>query len=331
MATLQGRRAWRRRPGPSRRRARCSRASRRAAQGPRAVRDRLRAVGAAAHGHLRRGAAHDHGPPRLRGDLGHPDAARRVLGRPRRDAEGPRQRAQRRDAAAAPAAAADQRAGPVRDARELRRTTTTRCCGGSSTPSGSSTSSCRRTEFYRSGAFDATLLRAAERYDAIMEIMLACLREERQQTYSCFLPIHPETGRVLYVPLKEVNARGRHHHLRRRLGARFDAAGHGRAREAAVEARLRRALGGARRRLRDVRQGPRHQHADLRRHLRGAGRAGAQPHGLRAVPRRGGRQDLQVQGQRPVDRRVADLRLDREPRPTSCTASPGRRSGCTGT
>ena len=63
------------------------------------------------------------------------------------------------------------------------------------------------TEFYRSGAFDPTLLRAAERYDAIMEIMLASLREERQQTYSCFLPIHPETGRVLYVPLKEVNAR----------------------------------------------------------------------------------------------------------------------------
>ena len=60
------------------------------------------------------------------------------------------------------------------------------------------------TEFYRSGAFDATLLLAAERYDAIMEIMLASLREERQRTYSCFLPIHPETGRVLYVPIKEV-------------------------------------------------------------------------------------------------------------------------------
>ncbi len=62
------------------------------------------------------------------------------------------------------------------------------------------------TEFYRSGRFDDILRRAAERYDAIMEIMLASLREERQQTYSCFLPIHPETGRVLYVPMKEVNA-----------------------------------------------------------------------------------------------------------------------------
>lgn len=63
------------------------------------------------------------------------------------------------------------------------------------------------TEFYRSGRFDDTLRLAAERYDAIMKIMLASLREERQQTYSCFLPIHPETGRVLYVPMKEVNAR----------------------------------------------------------------------------------------------------------------------------
>jgi lysyl-tRNA synthetase class 1 len=63
------------------------------------------------------------------------------------------------------------------------------------------------TEFYKSGRFDDTLRLAAERYDRIMEIMLASLREERQQTYSCFLPIHPETGRVLYVPMKEVNAK----------------------------------------------------------------------------------------------------------------------------
>ncbi len=63
------------------------------------------------------------------------------------------------------------------------------------------------TEFYKSGRFDDTLRRAAERYDAIMKIMLASLREERQQTYSCFLPIHPETGRVLYVPIKHVDAK----------------------------------------------------------------------------------------------------------------------------
>ena len=62
------------------------------------------------------------------------------------------------------------------------------------------------TEFYRSGQFDTVLKRAAERYDDIMKVMLKSLREERQQTYSIFLPIHPQTGRVLYVPMKEVNA-----------------------------------------------------------------------------------------------------------------------------
>ncbi len=63
------------------------------------------------------------------------------------------------------------------------------------------------TEFYRSGRFDAVLCRAAERYDDIMKVMLKSLREERRQSYSIFLPIHPETGRVLYVPMKAVNAR----------------------------------------------------------------------------------------------------------------------------
>ena len=62
------------------------------------------------------------------------------------------------------------------------------------------------TEFYRSGQFDEVLLRAAERYDAIMKVMLKSLREERQQTYSIFLPIHPGTGRVMYVPMKHVDA-----------------------------------------------------------------------------------------------------------------------------
>jgi lysyl-tRNA synthetase class 1 len=62
------------------------------------------------------------------------------------------------------------------------------------------------TDYYRSGKLDAVLLRAAERYDAIMAIMLKSLGEERQATYSCFLPISPTTGRVLYVPMKHVDA-----------------------------------------------------------------------------------------------------------------------------
>ena len=63
------------------------------------------------------------------------------------------------------------------------------------------------TEYYRSGKFDAMLLRAAERYDAIMAVMLPTLGAERQATYSPFLPISPQTGRVLYVPMKNVDAK----------------------------------------------------------------------------------------------------------------------------
>ncbi len=61
-------------------------------------------------------------------------------------------------------------------------------------------------EFYASGQFDEILKRAVDRYDEIMAIMLKSLREERAATYSIFLPLHPETGRVLYVPMKKVCA-----------------------------------------------------------------------------------------------------------------------------
>ncbi|MEP9386185.1 lysine--tRNA ligase [Mesorhizobium sp. KR9-304] len=63
------------------------------------------------------------------------------------------------------------------------------------------------TEYYKSGRFDAMLLKAAEKYDAIMKVMLPTLGEERQATYSPFLPISPKSGRVLYVPMKAVDAR----------------------------------------------------------------------------------------------------------------------------
>jgi lysyl-tRNA synthetase class 1 len=61
------------------------------------------------------------------------------------------------------------------------------------------------TEYYREGRFDPVLLRAAERYDQIMAVMLPTLGPERQATYSPFLPISPKTGRVLYVPMKHVD------------------------------------------------------------------------------------------------------------------------------
>ncbi|MBT0955919.1 lysine--tRNA ligase [Alphaproteobacteria bacterium KMM 3653] len=63
------------------------------------------------------------------------------------------------------------------------------------------------TEFYKAGKFDEVLLRAAERYDEVMKVMLKSLREERAATYSIFLPIHPDTGRVMYVPMKHVDAK----------------------------------------------------------------------------------------------------------------------------
>ncbi len=63
------------------------------------------------------------------------------------------------------------------------------------------------TDYYKAGRFDEVLLRAAARYDAIMKVMLPTLGEERQATYSPFLPISPKTGRVLYVPMKHVDAK----------------------------------------------------------------------------------------------------------------------------
>src|SRR5215218_9818429 len=57
------------------------------------------------------------------------------------------------------------------------------------------------TECYTSGLFDTMLLKVLERFEAVMEIMLPSLREERAQTYSPFLPISPRTGEVLQVPV----------------------------------------------------------------------------------------------------------------------------------
>ena len=63
------------------------------------------------------------------------------------------------------------------------------------------------TELYRSGAFDEALLKALEKFDDIMKVMLPTLGAERQATYSPFLPISPTSGRVLYVPMKAVDAK----------------------------------------------------------------------------------------------------------------------------
>lgn len=62
------------------------------------------------------------------------------------------------------------------------------------------------TDWYFSGRFDETLLAVLKNYDAIMEVMLPTLGSERQQSYSPFLPISPQTGEVLQVPILERNA-----------------------------------------------------------------------------------------------------------------------------
>jgi lysyl-tRNA synthetase class 1 len=61
------------------------------------------------------------------------------------------------------------------------------------------------TACYKSGRFDAVLLRILERFDAIQAIMLPTLGEERRATYSPFLPISPKSGRVLQAPTLERN------------------------------------------------------------------------------------------------------------------------------
>ncbi|MCW5689597.1 MAG: lysine--tRNA ligase [Pseudolabrys sp.] len=63
------------------------------------------------------------------------------------------------------------------------------------------------TDYYKSGRFDATLLKMLQRFDKVMAIMLPSLREERAATYSPFLPIDPQTGIVLQVPITAHDAK----------------------------------------------------------------------------------------------------------------------------
>jgi lysyl-tRNA synthetase, class I len=57
------------------------------------------------------------------------------------------------------------------------------------------------TECYTSGRFDATLLKVLQHYDAVRDVILPTLGPERRATYSPFLPISPQSGRVLQVPI----------------------------------------------------------------------------------------------------------------------------------
>lgn len=61
------------------------------------------------------------------------------------------------------------------------------------------------SECYNSGRFDPMLLSVLTHYDAIINVILPTLGPERRQTYSPFLPVCEETGRVLQVPIIERN------------------------------------------------------------------------------------------------------------------------------
>jgi lysyl-tRNA synthetase class 1 len=60
------------------------------------------------------------------------------------------------------------------------------------------------TETYKKGLFNTALLLVLEKYEDIKEIVLPTLGKERQKTYSPFLPICLETGKVLEVPIIEI-------------------------------------------------------------------------------------------------------------------------------
>ncbi|GGY96074.1 lysine--tRNA ligase [Novosphingobium colocasiae] len=59
---------------------------------------------------------------------------------------------------------------------------------------------------YNAGSFDSALARVLECNQAILDVMLPTLREERRRTYSPILPISPTTGVVLQVPVEVIDA-----------------------------------------------------------------------------------------------------------------------------
>jgi lysyl-tRNA synthetase, class I len=60
------------------------------------------------------------------------------------------------------------------------------------------------TELYKGGIFNPTLQIILENYQGIMDIIIPTLGNERQKTYSPFLPICPKSGRVLEIPVLEI-------------------------------------------------------------------------------------------------------------------------------
>ena len=61
------------------------------------------------------------------------------------------------------------------------------------------------TQNYVNGNFNNSILRIVEKYEEILNTILPTLRSERKKTYCPFLPICPETGKVLEIPLIDLD------------------------------------------------------------------------------------------------------------------------------
>ena len=61
------------------------------------------------------------------------------------------------------------------------------------------------TEQYLSGNFDNTLKSVLQNYNEILNIILPSLGEARRETYSPFLPICEETGKVMMAKVMEID------------------------------------------------------------------------------------------------------------------------------
>ena len=61
------------------------------------------------------------------------------------------------------------------------------------------------TDAYKSGLFNDTIKKIIKNYNEIKNVVLPTLGEERRKSYSPFFPINEKTGKILQVPIEEVN------------------------------------------------------------------------------------------------------------------------------
>ena len=61
------------------------------------------------------------------------------------------------------------------------------------------------TSMYKEGHFDEELINVLKNYEKIMNVVLPTLGPDRRKTYSPFLPVCPETGKVLEIPIVEID------------------------------------------------------------------------------------------------------------------------------